>query len=233
MVTPPPMARSIRSSSPPRTWPASDEVWRIGGAQAIAALAYGRRRPHRTGRRRHRPRQRLGRRSQAPGLWRRRASIMVAGPSEIVVVADAKNDPQWTAADHFESQADHGHHDAVDPVHRRRRLCQAVARAVDENWPSSPPPQSRAPHGTPTARSSSSKRSRPPARWSTASPPNTFSSPSINPQGFVRPCSPRRQRLPRSPHTRSDRRLRAGPNHVLPTGPPRPLRQRPCRSSTS
>ena len=81
-----------------------DEVWRVGGAQAIAALAYG---------------------SSSiaavdvvvgPGnAWVAEAKRqlygvvgidMVAGPSEIVVVADADNDPAWIAADLL-SQAEH------------------------------------------------------------------------------------------------------------------------------
>ncbi|WP_267396758.1 MULTISPECIES: histidinol dehydrogenase [unclassified Sphingomonas] len=81
-----------------------DEVWRIGGAQAIAALAYG-----------------AGRVAAVdvitgPGnAWVAEAKRqvygvvgidMVAGPSEIVVVADARNDPQWIAADLL-SQAEH------------------------------------------------------------------------------------------------------------------------------
>jgi histidinol dehydrogenase len=81
-----------------------DEVWRIGGAQAIAALAYGTDSITAvdvvTG----------------PGnAWVAEAKRqlygvvgidMVAGPSEIVVVADAKNDPEWIAADLL-SQAEH------------------------------------------------------------------------------------------------------------------------------
>jgi len=81
-----------------------DEVWRIGGAQAIAALAYG-----------------AGDIAPVdvvtgPGnAWVAEAKRqlygvvgidMVAGPSEIVVVADALNDPEWTAADLL-SQAEH------------------------------------------------------------------------------------------------------------------------------
>jgi histidinol dehydrogenase len=84
-----------------------DEVWRIGGAQAVAALAYGTARIKRvdvvTG----------------PGnAWVAEAKRqlygvvgidMVAGPSEILVIADGKNDPDWIAADLL-SQAEH------DPV---------------------------------------------------------------------------------------------------------------------
>lgn len=81
-----------------------DEVWRIGGAQAIAALAFG------TGR--IVPVDVI----VGPGnAWVAEAKRqlygvvgidMVAGPSEIVVVADGDNDPQWIAADLL-SQAEH------------------------------------------------------------------------------------------------------------------------------
>ncbi|QNA86251.1 histidinol dehydrogenase [Sphingomonas sp. So64.6b] len=81
-----------------------DEIWRVGGAQAIAALAYG-----------------TGRIAAVdvitgPGnAWVAEAKRqlygvvgidMVAGPSEIVVVADGRNDPDWIAADLL-SQAEH------------------------------------------------------------------------------------------------------------------------------
>ena len=45
---------------------------------------------------------------------------MIAGPSEILVVADGANDPAWIAADLL-SQAEHDTSGAVDPDHRRRR----------------------------------------------------------------------------------------------------------------
>lgn len=81
-----------------------DEIYRIGGAQAIAVLAYG-----------------SGSISPVdvvtgPGnAWVAEAKRqvygtvgidMVAGPSEIVVVADNQNDPSWIAADLL-SQAEH------------------------------------------------------------------------------------------------------------------------------
>ena len=81
-----------------------DEVWRVGGAQAIAALAYG------TGR--IAPVDVI----TGPGnAWVAEAKRqlygvvgidMVAGPSEIVVVADGANPPDWTAADLL-SQSEH------------------------------------------------------------------------------------------------------------------------------
>ena len=81
-----------------------DEIWRIGGAHAVAALAYGTQKIRAvdviTG----------------PGnAWVAEAKRqlygvvgidMVAGPSEIVVVADGKNDPEWIAADLL-SQSEH------------------------------------------------------------------------------------------------------------------------------
>jgi histidinol dehydrogenase len=81
-----------------------DEIWRIGGAQAIGALAYGTDRI--------RPVDVI----TGPGnAWVAEAKRqlfgvvgidMVAGPSEILVIADAKNDPEWIAADLL-SQAEH------------------------------------------------------------------------------------------------------------------------------
>lgn len=81
-----------------------DEIWRIGGAQAVAALAHGTATI--------RPVDVI----TGPGnawvaeakrqLYGRVGIDMVAGPSEIVVVADARNDPAWIAADLL-SQAEH------------------------------------------------------------------------------------------------------------------------------
>ncbi|PZU11718.1 histidinol dehydrogenase [Sphingomonas sp.] len=81
-----------------------DEIFRIGGAQAIAALAYGTDRV--------KPVDVI----VGPGnAWVAEAKRqlfgvvgidMVAGPSEIVVVADGQNDPAWIAADLL-SQAEH------------------------------------------------------------------------------------------------------------------------------
>ena len=105
-----------------------DEIWRVGGAQAIAALAYG-----------------TGRIAAVdvitgPGnAWVAEAKRqlfgvvgidMVAGPSEIVVVADRHNDPEWIAADLL-SQAEH------DPTSQSilftddAEFARAVAEAVD------------------------------------------------------------------------------------------------------
>ena len=81
-----------------------DEVWRVGGAQAVAALAYGT--------------QRIAPVDVITGpgnAWVAEAKRqlfgvvgidMVAGPSEILVIADGANEPQWIAADLL-SQAEH------------------------------------------------------------------------------------------------------------------------------
>lgn len=105
-----------------------DEVWRIGGAQAIAALAFGTDRIA--------PVDVI----VGPGnAWVAEAKRqlygvvgidMVAGPSEIVVVADGDNEPEWIAADLL-SQAEH------DPTSQsilftdNAGFADAVAQAVE------------------------------------------------------------------------------------------------------
>ncbi len=80
------------------------EIWRVGGAQAVAALAYG------AGP--IRPVDKIvGPGNAYVSAAKRQVYGVVgidalAGPSEIVVVADAANDPAWIAADLL-SQAEH------------------------------------------------------------------------------------------------------------------------------
>lgn len=80
------------------------EIWRVGGAQAVAALAYG------AGP--IRPVDKIVGPGNAFVTAAKRQVYGVvgidalAGPSEIVVVADAANDPDWIAADLL-SQAEH------------------------------------------------------------------------------------------------------------------------------
>ena len=80
------------------------EIWRIGGAQAVAALAYG------AG-----PIQSVDKivgpgNAYVTAAKRRLYGVVgidaLAGPSEIVVVADNRNNPDWIAADLL-SQAEH------------------------------------------------------------------------------------------------------------------------------
>ena len=82
----------------------ADEIWRIGGAQAVAALAYGTQSI--------RPVDKIvgqGNAYVAAGKRRVFGEVgidLIAGPSEILVVADGRNDPSWIAADLL-SQAEH------------------------------------------------------------------------------------------------------------------------------
>lgn len=80
------------------------EIWRVGGAQAVAALAYG------AG-----PIQSVDKivgpgNAYVTAAKRRLYGVVgidaLAGPSEIVVVADRDNNPDWIAADLL-SQAEH------------------------------------------------------------------------------------------------------------------------------
>ena len=81
-----------------------DEIYRIGGAQAIAALAYGTETI--------KPVDKI----TGPGnafvaaakrrVFGKVGIDMIAGPSEILVIADGDNDPDWIALD-LMSQAEH------------------------------------------------------------------------------------------------------------------------------
>ncbi|WP_339109177.1 histidinol dehydrogenase [Thioclava sp. GXIMD4216] len=81
-----------------------DEIYRIGGAQAVAALAYGTETI--------RPVDKI----TGPGnafvaaakrrVFGKVGIDMIAGPSEILVIADGQNDPDWIALDLL-SQAEH------------------------------------------------------------------------------------------------------------------------------
>ncbi len=81
-----------------------DEVYRVGGAQAVAALAYGTATI--------RPVDKIVGPGNAYVAAAKRMVFgtvgidMIAGPSEVLVVADAANDPDWIAVDLL-SQAEH------------------------------------------------------------------------------------------------------------------------------
>ena len=80
------------------------EIYRIGGAQAVAALAYGTQTI--------RPVAKIVGPGNAYVAAAKRQVFgtvgidMIAGPSEVLVVADASNDPDWIAADLL-AQAEH------------------------------------------------------------------------------------------------------------------------------
>lgn len=105
-----------------------DEVWRVGGAHAVAALAHGTD-------------------SIAPvdvvtgpgNAWVAEAKRqlygvvgidMVAGPSEILVIADAKNEPRRIAADLL-SQAEHDPTSQSILITDDAAFADAVAKAVE------------------------------------------------------------------------------------------------------
>ena len=81
-----------------------DEIYRIGGAQAVAALAYGTDTIQ--------PVDKITGPGNAYVAAAKRRVFgkvgidMIAGPSEILVIADADNDPDWIALDLL-SQAEH------------------------------------------------------------------------------------------------------------------------------
>ena len=81
-----------------------DEIYRIGGAQAVAALAYGTETIA--------PVAKITGPGNAYVAAAKRQVFgtvgidMIAGPSEVLVIADANNDPDWLAADLL-AQAEH------------------------------------------------------------------------------------------------------------------------------
>ncbi|MGF6231250.1 histidinol dehydrogenase [Inquilinus ginsengisoli] len=104
------------------------EIWRVGGAQAIAALAYGTASI--------RPVDKITGPGNAYVAEAKRQVFgtvgidMIAGPSEILVVADAGNDPEWIAVDLL-SQAEHDTHAQSVLITDDAAFADAVVAAVD------------------------------------------------------------------------------------------------------
>ncbi len=106
-----------------------DEIYRIGGAQAVAALAYGTETI--------RPVDKI----TGPGnafvaaakrrVFGKVGIDMIAGPSEILVIADKDNDPDWIALDLL-SQAEHDESAQSILITDDAAFGQAVAQAVDK-----------------------------------------------------------------------------------------------------
>jgi histidinol dehydrogenase len=104
------------------------EIYRVGGAQAIAALAYGTEFIA--------PVDKV----VGPGnvyvaeakrqVFGQVGIDMIAGPSEILVVADADNDPAWIAADLL-SQAEHDEAAQAILITDSTSFAEAVAAAVE------------------------------------------------------------------------------------------------------
>ena len=105
-----------------------DEVYRIGGAQAVAALAYGTDTIA--------PVDKI----TGPGnafvaaakrrVFGKVGIDMIAGPSEILVIADRDNDPDWIAIDLL-SQAEHDESAQSILITDDAAFGQAVAEAVE------------------------------------------------------------------------------------------------------
>ncbi len=104
-----------------------DEIYRIGGAQAIAALAWGTESI--------RPVDKI----TGPGnafvaaakrrVFGKVGIDMIAGPSEILIIADKDNDPDWLALD-LMSQAEHDESAQAILVTDDAALAEAVTAAV-------------------------------------------------------------------------------------------------------
>ncbi|MEO3480206.1 histidinol dehydrogenase [Phaeobacter sp. CAU 1743] len=106
-----------------------DEIYRIGGAQAIAALAYGTETIA--------PVDKI----TGPGnafvaaakrrVFGKVGIDMIAGPSEILVIADKDNNPDWIALD-LMSQAEHDESAQSILITDDAAFGRAVAEAVDK-----------------------------------------------------------------------------------------------------
>ena len=133
MVTPPGKDGKI----PPNILAAAricgvNRVFRVGGAQAIAALAYGAESVPRVDK------------IVGPGnqfvaeakkqVFGKVGIDMVAGPSEILVIADGKCDPRIVAADLL-SQAEHDKNASAVLVTDSEALAVAVQAAIEEQLP--------------------------------------------------------------------------------------------------
>jgi histidinol dehydrogenase len=103
------------------------EIYRVGGAQAVAALAYGTKTI--------RPVQKIF----GPGspwvveakrqVFGQCAIDLLPGPSEILVLADASANPAWVASDLL-AQAEHGHGSSILFATNSAKLLTAVEKQI-------------------------------------------------------------------------------------------------------
>jgi histidinol dehydrogenase len=112
-----------------------DEIYRVGGAQAIAALAYGTKTIAPVA-------KIVGPGNAYVAAAKRRVFgtvgiDMIAGPSEVVVLADATANPDWVAADLL-AQAEHDTAAQSILVTDDAALADAVARSVESQLASLP-----------------------------------------------------------------------------------------------
>jgi histidinol dehydrogenase len=105
-----------------------DEIYRVGGAQAIAALAYGTATIA--------PVAKIVGPGNAYVAAAKRQVFgtvgidIIAGPSEIVILADGENDPEWIAADLL-AQAEHDRAAQSILITDSESLATGVAAAVE------------------------------------------------------------------------------------------------------
>ncbi len=105
-----------------------EEIYRVGGAQAVAALAYGTETIA--------PVDKIVGPGNAYVAAAKRQVFgavgidLIAGPSEILVVADGANDPSWIAADLL-SQAEHDTAAQAVLITDNADFAEAVARAAE------------------------------------------------------------------------------------------------------
>ena len=202
-----------------------DEIYRVGGAQAIAALAFGTATI--------RPVDKI----VGPGnayvaeakrqVFGRVGIDLIAGPSEILVVADGDQDPDWIAADLL-SQAEHDELAQAILVTDGAALADRVAAAVERQLADLPRQKiaaaswrdfgaiirledlDSAPGAGRPAGARASRADRPARRGA----------------GRAHPAC--RRDLPRPVHARGDRRLRRRPQPCPADRPDRPVRLRAC-----
>ena len=113
----------------------ADKIFKVGGAQAIAAMAYGTESIPKVDK------------IVGPGnafvaeakkqVFGRVSIDMIAGPSEILVIADGRNDPAHVAADLL-SQAEHDKLASAVLVTDSEALAQAVSAELEKQIPKLP-----------------------------------------------------------------------------------------------
>lgn len=112
------------------------EVYRIGGAQAVAMLAYGTKKVERVD-------KIVGPGNVYATLAKKEVFgtvdiDMIAGPSEILVMADETADPDWVAADML-SQAEHGSgYEAAVCITTSKKMAAWIAECVNQQVEKSP-----------------------------------------------------------------------------------------------
>ncbi len=109
-----------------------DKIFKVGGAQAIAALAYGTESIPKADK------------IVGPGnafvaeakrqVYGEVSIDMIAGPSEIMIVSDCKSDPDVLAADML-SQAEHDRLATAVLITDSKELALAVAKSIEEQLP--------------------------------------------------------------------------------------------------